>query len=125
MENISFMNAYMKKVFSTKGWWYILPFTLFGLIFALVYYVYIFPYMVLAYPASKLKNLLYEDNDKIDGRAQAVKFVVAYLFYFIFELIRIVAGMVLVIAFFLTSCCFFISSIGKVKENPFALHMLK
>ena len=124
MEKITFFNDYMKKVFHTKGWWYILPFTLLGLIFALVYYIYVVPFMLLDYPYRQLKGLLYKDNDKIDGRAQAVKFAIGYFFFMIFALIAIIAGLPLMLAYFLTFCCFFVSSIGKVRGNPFALNFL-
>lgn len=125
MPQIKCFTNYLKEVFKTRFWWVILPFTLIGLVLSLVFFILSPIYMLFDLARFEFKKILYADNEKISGGAQFVKFVISYFGYFIAALITIIFLAPLSIVFFLAYCAFFISSIGRVRSNPFKFHEIE
>ena len=125
MEQILCFTDYIKGVFKVRGWWYIIPFALVGVVLTGVFYIYSAVYMLLDLIRFELKKVLYKNNEQLSGGAQFVKFLVGFIYYIVFALVAIFAILPLAIFFFLAYCCFFVSSIGKVRGNPFAFHKIE
>ena len=121
---LSFTN-YLKTVFNTKLWWVIAPFALVGLIISMVFYIFSPVYMLFDLARFELKKILYDGNDKLSGAAQFIKFGISYFGYSLAALITIILMAPLSIFFFLAYCFFFISSIGRVRGNPFKFHEIE
>ena len=124
MEQINAFTNYLKKVFNTKNWWIILPFALIGIVFSGLFYLFSAIYMCFDLARFELRKILYNDNDKLSWSAQFVKFAISYFGYFMAAFITIIFLCILAIGFFLTFCCFFISSVGKTRGNPFIFHTI-
>ena len=125
MEQIQCFTDYMKKVFSTKGWWYIFPFALVGFVLAGLFYIYSPVFMLLDYIRFELKRLIYKDLEGVSGAGQFVILFFCYSVYMSFLISTVMCLIPLAIFYFLTYCFFFISSLGKVRGNPFAFHLMK
>ena len=115
---------YLKSVFKVKGWWFLLPFTLIGLVLVLAFYIVAPVFMLIDLIRFELKKILYNSNETISGSAQFVKFLIGFLYYIIFAIVSAVMLLPLAIIYFLTVCCFFVSSFGRAKGNPFAFHAI-
>ena len=124
MEKIRSFTNYLRYAFSVTGWWYVLPFTLVGLVLSGVFYIYSPIYMMMDLIRYDIKKILYNDNEGLSGGAQFVKFLVGFLYYMIFAITVVFAALPLAIFYFLAFCCFFVSSLGKVRGNPFVYHTL-
>ena len=116
--------GFMKTVFSTKGWWHLLPFTLVGLILSLAFFICSPVYMLLDYLQQEIKKILYGDNESISQASQCVKFILGFACYFNFAFIAIVATLPLAVLYFLSICIYFLSSLGKIRKNPFVFHTI-
>ena len=81
--------------------------------------------MLFDYVRVEIKKILYSDNEGLAGAAQFVKFLVGFFFFMIISILCIIASIPLAMFYFVMYCCFFISSIGKVRGNPFAFHFLE
>lgn len=125
MPQIKSFTEYLKQVFSTRFWWAIVPFALIALVLSGVFYILSPIYMLFDLARFEFRKMLYCDNDKLSGGAQFVKFAISYFGYFIAALITILFMAPLSITFFLAYCGYFISSIGKVRGNPFKFHEIE
>ena len=101
MDKILCFTAYMKRVFHTKGWWYIVPFAGIGLILMVVYYIYTPIYMLLDYLHIEMKKIVYKDNENLSWSAQFIKFFFAFMFYIVFAITVVFGSVPLAIIYFL------------------------
>ena len=124
MEQIMCFTNYLKTVVKTKGFWWIVPFAFLGFVLAGVFYIYSAVFMLIDLIRFELKKILYGGNESISGAAQFVKFGVGFFFYLIFAIISIILTLPLALVFLLVYCCFFVSSIGRVRGNPFFFHFI-
>lgn len=124
MEQIKCFNELMKKVFSTKGWWYVVPFAGIGLVFAGLFYLTSPIFMLMDLIRFEMKRLLYKDLAETSAAGQFVILFFFYSVYMSFVIAAVMCIMPLAICYFFAFGSFFISSLGKVKGNPFAFHLL-
>lgn len=125
MERILCFTALLKRVFATKGWWYIAPFALIGLVFSGLFYILSPFYMIFDYVRLEIKKILYNDNEGLSGAAQFVKFMIGFFAYMLSAVLVIIVSIPLAMAYFLVFIAFFVSSIGRFRGNPFGFHFLK
>lgn len=124
MEQILCFTDYMKKAFKTKGWWYVCPFALVGIVIAGVFYIYSPIFMLIDYIRYEMRRMLYKDLEGVSGAAQFIILFFVYTTYMTFFVTTVILLLPMAVFYFLTYCFFFVSSLGEVQGNPFAFHLL-
>ena len=122
MAQINAFTNYLRETFKIKFWWVIVPFAFIGLLFAGLFYLFTPIYMLFDLARFELRKILYSDNEKLSGAAQFIKFAISYFGYFLAAVLTIFQIGLLSMMFMLTFLAFFISSLGRVRGNPFKFH---
>ena len=115
----------IKKVIKYKSIWILFPFTLVAFALVLVYLIIGCIYMLIDLMCRDLRNELERGNDKAGLLAIAFKYLIVYSVYISFEITRISIKLNMAILYFLAYCFFFVSSLFRIKETPFAFHTLE
>ena len=120
MKKVTAINELMKAVFSSAKNFIIFPFGIVALLFSGLYYAILPFYMLTDYLAVEYKRtvLVGEETPPV----QVVKHLLGYFFYVLLSCLVLTLSLPLVMGYFVISVCIFISSLGKVKVNPFKFH---
>lgn len=115
----------VKKVIKYKSIWILFPFTLVAFALILEYLIVGCVYMLIDLMSRDLRKELERGNDKVGVLAMAFKYLIAYSVYIYFEITRISIKLIMAVLYFLTYCFFFVSSLFRIKETPFAFHAIE
>ena len=125
MQKYDCLKKLWKKSFAEPKIWIIFPFTIYALMFSLAYlYIFCF-YMLIDYVTIEIRKLLNEDSEKIGDFAKGIKYFIGFIFYFMISVFKIIFSVPMAVLYFLTTVFLFISSLGAIKENPFAFHEIE
>ena len=124
MEKLYLMNEFIKKTVRTKNWFILFPFTIVAAVLGLVYYILISIYLLLDLLVVESKRILKKDSEDESNLVHAVKHLLGFFFVVYFNLISVFLSLVLAILYFLSSVFIFVSSVGKVRINPYGFHTL-
>ncbi len=118
------MNEFIKKTLRTKNWFILFPFAIVAAVLCLVYYILISVYLFLDLLVVESKRILKKDSEDESNLVHAVKHLLGFFFVVYFNLISVFLSLVLAILYFLSSVFIFVSSVGKVRINPYGFHTL-
>ena len=124
MEKLYLMNEFIKKTLRTKNWFILFPFAIVAAVLCLVYYILISVYLFLDLLVVESKRILKKDSEDESNLVHAVKHLLGFFFVVYFNLISVFLSLVLAILYFLSSVFIFVSSVGKVRINPYGFHTL-
>lgn len=124
MEKLYLMNEFIKKTVRTKNWYILFPFAIVAVVLCLVYYILISVYLLLDLLVVESKRILKKDSEDESNLVHAVKHLLGFFFVVYFNLISVCLSLVLAIIYFLSSVFIFVSSVGKVRINPYGFHTL-
>lgn len=122
MTYINSMVALLKGALTKKRTWIVFPFTITAILLSASYFVYSAWYMLVDLLSREMRKELESGNEKAGPLATAFKYMIAYSVYIGFELSRIFMLVPMAMTYFTVDICLFISSLGGVRENPFAFH---
>ena len=120
MKKIETMNCLLKDIFKTPKNFILFPFEIVGCVFIVIFYAFCPFYMLAELFVNELRSILKVDNEKDTNGAQLVKNLIGFGFVVMFNFFRAIMSLPLAISYFMTSIAFSISSIGNIKNNPFA-----
>lgn len=124
MEKLYLMNEFIKKTVRTKNWFILFPFAIVAVVLCLVYYILISVYLLFDLLVVESKRILKKDSEDESNLVHAVKHLLGFFFVVYFNLISVCLSLVLAILYFLSSVFIFVSSVGKVRINPYGFHTL-
>ena len=124
MKYINCLAELLRKSLRQKRTWIIFPFTIVAIVLSAVYFVFSAVYMLVDLIVIELKKELTSNNDNVGVLAMAFKYLIAYSIYIYFYLVKTVMLVPMAIVYFVINIFLFISSVGGVKECPFAFHSL-
>lgn len=70
------------------------------------------------------KRILRKDSDDESNLVHAVKHLLGFFFVVYFNLISVFLTLVLAVLYFSSSIFIFVSSLGKVRINPYGFHTI-
>ena len=120
MKKIETMNCLLKDIFKTPKNFILFPFAIVGCVFIVIFYTFCPFYMLAELFVNELRSIVQADSEKDSNGAQIVKNLIGFGLIVMFNFFRAVMSLPLAIGYFMTSIAFTISSIGNVKNNPFA-----
>ena len=118
MEKIEKMNSLLKEIFNNKHSFLLFPFAICGLVFVMLFYIVASVYELFDIFIKDLQSVFY-NIEKDNNHTQTVKTLLGFWFVVIFNLVKSCVAMPLTIFYFFTSIFFYVSSIGKLKTNPY------
>lgn len=124
MEKMYLMNEFIKKTVKTKNWFILFPFAIVASVLWLVYYIVMSVYLLFDLLVVETKRVLRKDSEDESNLVHAVKHFLGFFFVVYFNLISVFLSLVLAILYFLSTIFIFISSVGKVKNNPYGFHTI-
>lgn len=124
MEKLYLMNDFIKKTVKTKYWFILFPFAIVAAVLWLVYYIVMSVYLLFDLLVVETKRVLRKDFEDESNFVHAVKHLLGFIFVVYFNLISVCLSLVLAILYFLSSIFIFVSSVGKVKNNPYGFHTI-
>ena len=124
MEKLYLMNEFIKKTVRTKNWFILFPFAIVAVVLWLVYYILISVYLLFDLLVVESKRILKKDSLDESNLVHAVKHLLGFFFVVYFNLISVCLSLVLAILYFLSSIFIFVSSVGKIRNNPYGFHTL-
>ena len=124
MEKLNLMNQFIKKTVKTEKWFILFPFALVAAVLWLAYYIIISVYMLFDLLVVETKRILRKDSDDESNLVHAVKHLLGFVFVVYFNLISVCLTLVLAVLYFLSSIFIFVSSLGKVRINPYGFHTI-
>ena len=124
MEKLYLMNEFIKKTVGTKNWFILFPFAIVAVVLWLVYYILISVYLLFDLLVVESKRILKKDSLDESNLVHAVKHLLGFFFVVYFNLISVCLSLVLAILYFLSSIFIFVSSVGKIRNNPYGFHTL-
>jgi len=120
MKKIQTMNCLLKDIFKTPKNFILFPFAIVGCVFIVVFYALCPFYMLAELFVNELRSILKADGEKDTNGAQVVKNLIGFGFVVMFNFFRAVMSLPLAMGYFMTSIAFTLSSMGSIKNNPFA-----
>lgn len=120
MKKIQTMNCLLKDIFETPKNFILFPFAIVGCVLILIFYSLCPFYMLAELFVNELRSILQVDNEKDTNGAQIVKNLIGFGAVVMFNFFRAIMLLPLAMGYFMTSIAFTISSVGNVKNNPFA-----
>ena len=120
MKKIETMNCLLKDIFKTPKNFILFPFAIVGCVFIVIFYAFCPFYMLAELFVNELRSIVQADSEKDSNGVQIVKNLIGFGLIVMFNFFRAVMSLPLAIGYFMTSIAFTISSIGNVKNNPFA-----
>ena len=120
MKKIQTMNGLLKDVFNSPKNFILFPFAIIGCVFIVIFYVCCPFYMLAELFVNELHSIIKADGENDSNGAQVVKNLIGFGFVIMFNYLRSILAILLAIGYFMTSVAFTISSIGNLKNNPFA-----
>ena len=124
MSYINCLATLLRNTITKKTTWIIFPFAVVAVVLSAVYFIYSAVYMLIDLLTVEMRKELETGNDKVGLLAMAYKYLIAYSVYISFQLARIFMLIPMAVFYFIIDMCLFVSSIGKVKEDPFIFHSL-
>ncbi len=119
MEKIKKTNELLENVFSSGKNFVIFPFSLIGLVFIGLFYLFSPFYMLAELFVRELNSILKADSENDSNGAQIVKNLIGFGLVVAFNFLRAVLLLPLATGYFIASISFVISSIGRFRVNPF------
>jgi hypothetical protein len=119
MEKIKKTNELLENVFSSGKNFVIFPFSLIGLVFIGLFYLFSPFYMLAELFVRELNSILKADSENDSNGAQIVKNLIGFGLVVAFNFLRAVLLLPLATGYFIASISFVISSIGRLRVNPF------
>lgn len=119
MKKLESMNKLFMEIFKSYNNFIVFPFAIVGIVSIIVFYVFFPFYMLSDLLVKELNSIIQEDKEKDSSGVQIVKNLIGFGIVVLFNFYRALMSIVLAIGYFMTSISFMVSSLGKVKSNPF------
>ena len=124
MEKLNLMNDFIRKTIKTKNWFLVFPFAIVVTVLWLAYYILTSVYLLLDLLVVESKRILRKDSNDESNLVHAIKHLIGFFFVVYFNLILTCSSLVLAVLYFLAAIFIFVSSIGKVRINPYGFHTI-
>ena len=124
MEKLNLMNDFIRKTIKTKIWFLVFPFAIVVTVLWLAYYIVTSVYLLFDLLVVESKRILRKDSNDESNLVHAIKHLIGFFFVVCFNLISVCLSLVLAVLYFLAAIFIFVSSIGKVRINPYSFHTI-
>ena len=120
MKKIELMNSLLKEIFKTPKNFILFPFAMVAFLFIAVFYFVCPFYMLFDLIVNELRSILENDGENTHWAVLIVRNIIGFGFVVAFNLFKTLLLVPLALSYFMTSCLFTISSLMKLRKNPFA-----
>ena len=124
MEKLNLMNDFIRKTIKTKNWFLVFPFAIVVTALWLAYYIVTSVYLLLDLLVVESKRIFRKDSNDESNLVHAIKHLIGFVYVVYFNLITACLSLVLAFLYFLAAIFIFVSSIGKVRINPYGFHTI-
>ena len=124
MEKLNLMNDFIRKTIKTKNWFLVFPFAIVVAVLWLAYYIVTSVYLLFDLLVVESKRILRKDSNDESNLVHAIKHLIGFFYVVYFNLISVCLSLVLAVLYFLAAISIFVSSIGKVRINPYGFHTI-
>ena len=123
MKKIELMNDLVNRILSKKGWFVFLPFSIVVLVLIGCYYIVASLYMLFDIFVVEIQNLFNKNQSNESNGAQTVKYLIGFIYLLFFKLVTTAILIAMGVLYFLITVFLYISSLGQIKEFPYAFHI--